>query len=54
MRIDKYLSNMGFGSRKEVKILLKTKAVEVNGEVVRDPKSMSMNTPIRCWSAGSR
>ncbi|WP_223642141.1 pseudouridine synthase [Planococcus sp. 4-30] len=38
MRIDKYLSNMGFGSRKEVKILLKTKAVEVNGEVVRDPK----------------
>ncbi len=38
MRIDKYLSNMGFGSRKEVKILLKTKAVEVNGKVVRDPK----------------
>ena len=38
MRIDKFLSNMGFGSRKEVKILLKTKAVEVNGEIVRDPK----------------
>lgn len=38
MRIDKFLSNMGYGSRKEVKILLKTKAVEVNGEVVRDPK----------------
>lgn len=29
---------MGFGSRKEVKVLLKTKAVEVNGEIVRDPK----------------
>lgn len=29
---------MGFGSRKEVKILLKSKAVEVNGEMVRDPK----------------
>jgi 16S rRNA pseudouridine516 synthase len=38
MRIDKFLSNMGFGSRKEVKILLKSKAVEVNGEMVRDPK----------------
>ncbi|MDN3450541.1 pseudouridine synthase [Planococcus sp. APC 3906] len=38
MRIDKFLSNMGFGSRKEVKILLKSKAVEVNGETVRDPK----------------
>lgn len=38
MRIDKFLSNMGYGSRKEVKILLKSKAVEVNGETVRDPK----------------
>lgn len=38
MRIDKFLSNMGYGSRKEVKVLLKSKAVEVNGEVVRDPK----------------
>lgn len=38
MRIDKFLSNMGFGSRKEVKILLKSKSVEVNREIVRDPK----------------
>lgn len=38
MRIDKFLSNMGFGSRKDVKILLKSKAVEVNGEIVRDAK----------------
>ena len=38
MRIDKFLSNMGFGSRKEVKVLLKSKAVEVNGEIIRDPK----------------
>ncbi|MFC4714453.1 pseudouridine synthase [Planococcus dechangensis] len=38
MRIDKLLSNSGFGSRKEVKLLLKGKAVEVNGETVRDPK----------------
>ncbi|ANU19053.1 16S rRNA pseudouridine(516) synthase [Planococcus plakortidis] len=38
MRIDKLLSHTGFGSRKDVKILLKSKAVEVNGETVRDPK----------------
>lgn len=38
MRIDKFLSNMGYGSRKDVKILLKSKAVEVNGEVIRDAK----------------
>ncbi|WP_033541577.1 pseudouridine synthase [Planococcus sp. CAU13] len=38
MRLDKFLSNMGFGSRKDVKVLLKSKAVEVNGEVVRDAK----------------
>lgn len=38
MRIDKFLSNMGYGSRKEVKILLKSKAVEVNGSEIRDPK----------------
>lgn len=38
MRIDKFLSNMGYGSRKEVKILLKSKAVEVNGVEIRDPK----------------
>lgn len=38
MRIDKFLSNMGYGSRKEVKILLKSKAVEVNGAEIRDPK----------------
>lgn len=39
MRIDKLLSNMGFGSRKEVKVLLKSKAVEVNGVVVKDAKA---------------
>lgn len=36
MRLDKLLSNMGFGSRKEVKQLLKGKAVTVDGEVIRD------------------
>ncbi len=38
MRLDKLLSNMGAGSRKEVKLLLKAGAIQVNGEIVRDPK----------------
>lgn len=36
MRLDKLLANMGFGSRKEVKQLLKQKAVSVDGEIVKD------------------
>ncbi|UTI42180.1 pseudouridine synthase [Niallia sp. RD1] len=38
MRIDKMLANLGYGSRKEVKILLKNKAVKVNDEVIKDAK----------------
>lgn len=36
MRLDKLLSNMGYGSRKEVKQLLKQKGVTVDGVVVKD------------------
>lgn len=36
MRLDKLLANMGYGTRKEVKQLLKQKAVTVEGEVVKD------------------
>lgn len=36
MRLDKLLSNMGYGSRKEVKQLLKMKAVSVDGTIVKD------------------
>jgi 16S rRNA pseudouridine516 synthase len=39
MRIDKLLANMGFGTRKEVKQLLKTGSVRVEEEVVKDPKT---------------
>jgi len=35
-RIDKILSNMGYGTRKEVKELIKGGQVEVGGQVVRD------------------
>ncbi|OXS73772.1 16S rRNA pseudouridine(516) synthase [Lysinibacillus sp. KCTC 33748] len=36
MRLDKLLSNMGYGSRKEVKLLLKQKAVTVDGAYAKD------------------
>lgn len=38
MRIDKMLANLGFGSRKEVKKLLKDGAVKVNDVVIKDAK----------------
>lgn len=38
MRIDKVLSNLGYGSRKDVKKLLKDGAVKVNNEIVKDAK----------------
>lgn len=37
MRLDKLLANMGFGSRKEVKSLLKQGAITVNGAQVKSP-----------------
>ncbi|GAF64245.1 RNA pseudouridine synthase [Bacillus sp. TS-2] len=36
MRLDKLLANMGYGSRKEVKQLLKSKIVTLNDQVVKD------------------
>lgn len=39
MRIDKLLANVGYGSRKEVKSLLKSGAVIVNEQVVKDAKA---------------
>ncbi|MGB8001939.1 MAG: pseudouridine synthase [Anaerobacillus sp.] len=38
MRLDKLLANMGYGTRKEVKKLLKTGVVRVDEEVMKDPK----------------
>ncbi|TVT29760.1 rRNA pseudouridine synthase [Salinicoccus cyprini] len=39
MRLDKYLSNAGTGSRSKVKAMIKKKRVEVDGVVATDPKS---------------
>ncbi|HWL12756.1 MAG TPA: pseudouridine synthase, partial [Ureibacillus sp.] len=46
MRLDKLLANMGYGSRKEVKQLLKQKDVTVDGEVVKDA-SMHVNPDVQ-------
>ena len=37
MRLDKLLAHTGFGTRKEVKKIIKDKYITVNGEIVRDP-----------------
>lgn len=39
LRIDKLLANTGYGSRKEVKQLLKSGTVFADGEKVKDPKT---------------
>jgi 16S rRNA pseudouridine516 synthase len=39
MRLDKLLSNMGYGSRKEVKKILKNGAVSVDGAIAKDGKT---------------
>ncbi|WP_332633813.1 pseudouridine synthase [Halalkalibacter flavus] len=39
MRMDKLLANMGFGTRKDVKKLMKSGSVHVNGEVVKEGKT---------------
>ena len=38
MRLDKYLAEAGLGSRKEVKVILKTGKVTVNDQKVKDGK----------------
>src|SRR3954471_24733878 len=38
MRIDKMLANLGYGSRKEVKQLLKGGSVKVNEKIVKNAK----------------
>lgn len=37
MRLDKFLTECGLGSRKEVKSLLTSGKIKVNGEIVKNP-----------------
>ncbi len=47
MRLDKFLKDTGFGSRKEVKLLIKQKRVSVNDEVISNEGiSVDENTDI--------
>ncbi|MBB5324439.1 16S rRNA pseudouridine516 synthase [Anoxybacillus tepidamans] len=39
LRIDKMLANMGYGTRKEVKKLLKSGVVKIDDVIVKDPKT---------------
>ena len=39
IRIDKAIASMGYGSRKEIKTLLKDKRVRVNGDFVTRPET---------------
>ncbi len=41
-RIDKILSNMGYGTRKEVKELVRSGQVQVDGSIVKDPGQQIM------------
>lgn len=45
MRLDKYLSDSGFGSRSQVKELIRSKSVRVNEHVVTSPKQ-SIDTQV--------
>lgn len=37
MRLDKYLADMGIGTRSELKKIIRAKRVTVDGEIIRDP-----------------
>lgn len=48
IRLDKYLSNAGYGSRNEIKKLIKDGIVTVNGKICRDPsQKVSLKTQIK-------
>ena len=38
MRIDKLLSNLGIGTRSEIKKMIKQKQIKINGELVKNGK----------------
>lgn len=46
-RLDKILSNMGYGTRKEVKALVKEGEVEIDGKIVKD-SSIQINPESSC------
>lgn len=53
-RIDKVLSNMGFGTRKEVKALVKGGKITVNGGVVKDSSQHVLPETDEIYVAGKK
>nr|WP_072515146.1 pseudouridine synthase [Ndongobacter massiliensis] len=51
IRLDRWLSNMGYGSRREVKSWIQSGAVQVNGEVVTIPKQLVATDAQVCLDA---
>ena len=52
MRLDKFLSEMGIGTRSEVKKLLKSQKVTVNGETIT--KSETKIDTDKVWERGTK
>ncbi|MEA1883473.1 MAG: S4 domain-containing protein, partial [Thermotogota bacterium] len=51
MRLDKHLSNSGYGTRSEIKRLIQKGVVSVNGKVCKDPShKVSLTSPITLYS----
>ena len=46
MRIDRRLSELAFGTRKEVQALIRQGLVTVNGQTVRDPGQHTEDTAV--------
>ncbi len=44
IRLDKFLSNLGFGTRKEIKNFLKEGLIEVNDKVIKKPVHIDIET----------
>ena len=47
VRLDKLLAHTGYGTRTEVKKLLKSKAVKIDGDIVKDAK-VKVNPTQQC------
>lgn len=53
LRLDKYLTELGAGTRSEVKKQIKAGLVTVNGAVAKKPEQRSMRRAMRYACAGS-
>lgn len=52
IRLDKLLSNMGFGSRKEIKNIIRSGCVEIDEKVIKDPSAKINHNDKRIFVKG--